>query len=93
VGLGELSGPPALPGHGFVRRIGALTQEVFHATYAPELNPAEGVWRWLKRGLTNIAALGVDHLADLVTRRLRACRQQTDLLASTDMTLDPELPQ
>jgi len=64
--------------------------------YAPDLNPAEGVWRWMKRGLTNIAAHGVDHLADLVRTRLRACQQQTDLLAgffaSTGMTLDPEPP-
>lgn len=27
--------------------------------YAPDLNPAEGVWRWMKRGLTNIAARSV----------------------------------
>ena len=64
--------------------------------YAPDLNPAEGVWRWMKRGLTNIAARGVDHLADLVRQRLRACQQRTDLLAgffaSTGMTLDPERP-
>ncbi|MET8358906.1 transposase [Micromonospora sp. NPDC005171] len=62
--------------------------------YAPDLNPTEGVWRWIKRGLTNPAARGVDHLAELVKRRLRACQQQTDLLAgffaSTGMTLDPE---
>jgi putative transposase len=65
-------------------------------SYAPDLNPTEGVWRWMKRGLTNIAAHGVDHLADLVRQRLRACQQQTDLLAgffaNTGMTLDPELP-
>ena len=61
-------------------------------TYAPDLNPAEGVWRWIKRGLTNTAARSVDHLADLVKRRLRTCQQRTDLLASTGMTLDPEPP-
>lgn len=63
-------------------------------SYAPDLNPTEGVWRWMKRGLTNIAAHGIDHLADLVRQRLRACQQQTDLLAgflaNTGMTLDPE---
>ena len=65
-------------------------------SYAPDLNPTDGVWRWMKRGLTNIAAHGVDHLADLVKRLLRDCQQQTDLLAGffagTGMTLDPELP-
>ena len=39
---------------------------------------------------------GVDHLADLVKSRLRACQRRTDLLAgsfaSTGMTLDPEPP-
>jgi transposase len=63
--------------------------------YAPDLNPAEGVWAWMKRGITNIAVHGVDHLADLIKRRLRACQQQTDLiagfLAQTGMTLEPEL--
>jgi transposase len=61
-------------------------------SYAPDLNPTEGVWRWMKRGLTNIAAHGVD----LVRHRLCAGQQPTDLLtgffASTGMTLDPELP-
>jgi putative transposase len=50
----------------------------------------------MKRGLTNAAAQSVDHLADMVRRRLRACQQQTDLLAglfaNNGMTLDPELP-
>ena len=62
----------------------------------PDRNPTEGVWRWMKRGLTNIPAHGVYHLAAQVEHRLLACQQQTDLLAgflaSTGMTLDPELP-
>jgi transposase len=64
--------------------------------YAPDLNPAEGVWAWMKRGITNIAVHGVDRLAALVKQRLRACQQQTDLLAGflahTGMTLEPEPP-
>jgi transposase len=24
--------------------------------YAPDLNPTEGVWAWMKRGITNIAS-------------------------------------
>lgn len=64
--------------------------------YAPDLNPAEGVWAWTKRGITNIAVHGIDHLADIVRQRLRACQQQTDLiagfLAQTGMTLEPEPP-
>lgn len=65
-------------------------------TYVPDLNPAEGAWAWMKRGITNIAVHGVDHLAHLVRQRLRACQNQTDLiagfLAQTGMTLDPEPP-
>src|SRR3954470_19226486 len=49
--------------------------------YAPDLNPTEGVWAWMKRGITNTAIHGVDHLAQLVKQRLRACQQQTDLIA------------
>jgi len=61
--------------------------------YAPDLNPTEGVWSWMKRGITNIAVHGVDHLADIAKQRLRACQQQTDLLArflaQTGTTLAP----
>jgi hypothetical protein len=50
----------------------------------------------MKRGITNTAVHGVDHLARLVKQRLRACQQQSDLiagfLAQTGMTLDPERP-
>jgi putative transposase len=64
--------------------------------YAPDLKPTEGVWSWTKRGITNIAIHGVDHLADIVRQRLRGCQQQTDLiagfLAQTGMTLEPEPP-
>jgi transposase len=63
---------------------------------APDLNPTESVWSWTKRGITNIAVRGVDHLTDIVEQRLRACQQQTDLLASflaqTGMTPEPEPP-
>lgn len=64
--------------------------------YAPDLNPTEGVWAWMKHDLTNIAIHGVDHLVHLVRQRLPACQQRTDLiagfLAQTGMTLDPEPP-
>lgn len=67
-----------------------------HWLSAPDLNATEGVWSWIKRGITNIAVHGVDHLAHIVKQRLRACQQQTDLiagfLAQTGMTLEPELP-
>jgi transposase len=41
--------------------------------YAPELNPAEGVWSHLKRGLGNLAACSTDRLAAIVRTWLKAC--------------------
>lgn len=32
-------------------------------SYAPELNPQEGVWSMIKRGLVDFAAANLDHLA------------------------------
>ena len=39
--------------------------------YAPELNPTEGAWSHLKRGLGNCAATGIDQLASIVKTRLK----------------------
>jgi putative transposase len=64
--------------------------------YAPDLNPAEGIWSHLKRGIANLTAHGVEHLARTVKKRLRQIQNRPDLaagfLAQTGMTLEPELP-
>ncbi len=64
--------------------------------YAPELNPAEGVWANLKNGLGNLAAHGIDHLAAIVKNRLKHIQYHPDLingfLAQTGLTLDTEPP-
>lgn len=64
--------------------------------YAPELNPVEGIWAVLKRGLGNRAFRTLDRLADVVTSRLRSLQRRPDLIANvfapTGMTLEPELP-
>lgn len=39
--------------------------------YAPELNPAEGVWSHLKRSLANLAAGTIVRLASLAKTRLK----------------------
>jgi len=39
--------------------------------YAPDLNPAEGVWSHVERSLGNLAAATVDQLAALVRNRLK----------------------
>jgi transposase len=64
--------------------------------YAADFDPSEGAWSHVERGIANTAVHGVDHLADIVKHRLRACQQQPDLiagfLAQTGMTLLPEPP-
>ncbi|WP_327004321.1 transposase [Dactylosporangium sp. NBC_01737] len=64
--------------------------------YTPELNPAEGVWSHLKRGLGNLAACSTDQLAVIVRTRLKSMQYRPDLLdafiAETGLALQPEQP-
>lgn len=48
--------------------------------YAPDLNPAEGVWAHLKRSLANLAPYGIDGLAAVVRNRLKRMQYRPDLL-------------
>ncbi|WP_238412323.1 transposase, partial [Saccharothrix deserti] len=48
--------------------------------YAPDLNPAEGVWAHLKRSLGNLAPYGIDGLAAVVRNRLKRMQYRPDLL-------------
>ncbi|MFD5922821.1 transposase [Kitasatospora sp. NPDC058201] len=41
------------------------------SSYAPDLNPQEGIWALMKRGVGTFAFINVDHLAKTVERRLR----------------------
>ena len=50
---------PQFLSQGATRRL----QLLFLPSYAPELNPVEGVWRWLKRvALANVCCDNVDEL-------------------------------
>ena len=64
--------------------------------YAPDLNPAEGVWANMKNGLGNLAARNVDDLAAIVRNRLKRIQYRPALidgfLAQTGLTLKPEPP-
>ncbi|MDH6222107.1 transposase [Streptomyces pseudovenezuelae] len=40
-------------------------------SYAPELNPQEGVWSLVKRGLADFAAANLDHLSRVMKRKLK----------------------
>jgi hypothetical protein len=64
--------------------------------YAPDLNPAEGVWANMKNGLGNLAVSSVDQLTAVVRNRLKRIQYRPALidgfLAQTGLTLKPEPP-
>ncbi|MEU6587622.1 transposase [Nocardia sp. NPDC046763] len=65
--------------------------------YAPDLNPVEGVWSVLKRGLGNLLVRHIDQLDLIIRTRLRAMQHRTDnlldgFLAETGLTLDSVTP-
>jgi transposase len=49
--------------------------------YAPELNPVEGVWSWLKRSLANLAKHTIDQLLALIKTRLKQLQYRHRLIA------------
>lgn len=49
-------------------------------TYAPELNPVEGVWAHLKKSLINFAKRTVAQLVELVKNRLKRMQYRPVLL-------------
>jgi len=64
--------------------------------YAPDLNPAEGVWSNMKNSLGNLAASTVGQLAAIVKNRLKSIQYRPALidgfLAQTGLALEPEPP-
>ncbi len=48
--------------------------------YAPELNPAEGVWACLRTKLFNFTVRGIDDLTGLIKNRLKPMQHRPDLL-------------
>ncbi|MEV4094307.1 transposase [Streptosporangium saharense] len=63
--------------------------------YAPDLNPAEGIWANLRTKLLNFTADGIDQLTTLIKHRLKPMQYRPDLLdrfiAETGLTIsDPE---
>lgn len=61
-------------------------------SYAPDLNPAEGVWSLLKRSLANFAAANLDHLVRVVKHQLKKIQYRPGVLqgclAETGLTLE-----
>lgn len=64
--------------------------------YAPELNPAEGVWANMKTSIGNLAVTGIDHLVAIVKNRLRHIQYRPDLLdgflAETGLSIEAPKP-
>ena len=64
--------------------------------YAPDLNPAEGVWANMKNGLGNLAAPTVSDLAAIARNRLKSIHYRPALIdgfhAQTGLTLEPNPP-
>nr|WP_078841435.1 transposase [Streptomyces acidiscabies] len=64
--------------------------------YAPELNPAEGVWSLLKRSIANFVAADLDGLVRIVKRRLKKIQFRPHLLigclTATGLTIEGPEP-
>jgi hypothetical protein len=67
---------------------------VFHLpTYAPELNPAEGIWSMIKASLVNFTARNLNHLIKTVKRRLKMIQYRPSVvdgcLTQTGLIMQP----
>jgi transposase len=67
-------------------------------SYAPDLNPVEGIWSLVRRsGQCNTAFTGPDHLIRALRTRLREIQYRSDLLdgclAATGLTLTTPRPE
>lgn len=49
-------------------------------SYAPELNPQEGIWSLVKHGLTDFAAANLDHLSRVMKRKLKKIQYRPELI-------------
>jgi transposase len=62
-------------------------------SYAPELNPAEGIWSLLKRAIASFAAADLDALVRIVKRKLKKIQYRPHLidgcLAGTGLVIEP----
>ncbi|MFF4341311.1 hypothetical protein ACFY00_15420 [Kitasatospora sp. NPDC001540] len=47
-------------------------------TYAPDLNPTEGIWSLVKRDIGNLAATNLAEITRAVKRRLKTFQYRPD---------------
>lgn len=50
--------------------------------YAPDLNPDEGIWSYLKRRLANVCCNSLEHLKKLLRREIKRLRPKADVVIS-----------
>jgi transposase len=59
--------------------------------YAPDLNPAQGIWSLLKRSVANFAAADLDGLVRTIKRKLKKLQYRAhpihDCLGATSLTI------
>lgn len=48
--------------------------------YAPDLNPDEGVWNWVKGELANVSCLDLPQLREAIRRNLQRLRRHPELI-------------
>jgi transposase len=62
-------------------------------SYAPELNPAEGIWSLIKRSLADFAAADLRHLTRVIKRKLKKIQFRPHLidgcLTGTGLIIEP----
>ncbi|WP_367141239.1 transposase [Streptomyces sp. STD57] len=62
-------------------------------SYAPDLNPVEGVWSLFKRSLADFAAADLRHLVRVTKRKLKKIQHRPHLvdgcLAATGLVIEP----
>jgi Winged helix-turn helix/DDE superfamily endonuclease len=65
-------------------------------SYAPEVNPTEGLWSQIERGIGNLAACSIDRLAAVVRSRLESIQYRPALLdgfiTETGLVIQPQPP-
>ncbi|MGR3937538.1 transposase [Streptomyces sp. BRA346] len=86
----QLGGPIVLVWDNYTHHVDAAMRELIAArqwltvfrfpSYAPDLNPAEGVWAHVKHSLANLAPCTIDELAALTRTRLKRLQYRPDVL-------------
>ena len=67
----------------YVDSLEGAAQLEFLPTYAPELNPVEYLWAWMKRhAMANFCPDTLEELTDMASRKLRSARRRPSIIAA-----------